>query len=72
MPSPKQKVLARESIQHARAFLALMAEAAEKDQYQEIPELLNRTVGALFNLRQTLSMQDPAAAAIMDEYQEGT
>lgn len=70
MPNPDQKLAAQEAIQQALAFMNSIEDQAQKDQYQEIPRLLSRLDGALFDLRQSLQVQDPASAAIMDEYEE--
>lgn len=80
MPTPQQKLTARQFIQQAQALLQSIEQAAEMDQYQEIPRLLVRLDGVFFDLRHSLPSplgenqhQDglnPSAAAIQDEYDE--
>jgi hypothetical protein len=70
--TPDQKLAARKSIAQATSFLEsvrqiMIGEVGGEDQ---IPHLLTRVDGALFDLRQTLSVPDLQTAAIMDEYQE--
>jgi len=68
--TPQHKLDIRKNIQRALAFLQSMELEAERDRFEEMPHLLMRVDGAVFDLRQILSMTDATTAAILEEYQE--
>ncbi len=70
MPTAEQKLETRRLLQQAQTFVQSMEEAVEQDKYSQIPSLLIRLEGAMYDVRQTLNILDPVRAAIQDEYEE--
>lgn len=69
MPTPEQKLEIRRLLQQAQAFVSSMEEAVEQDKYSQLPSLLVRLEGAMYDVRQTLDILDPVRAAIQDEFE---